>query len=100
MSPVTPTETAAARAEQMLERHGVVLRDAILSEAVPGGFAGLYPVFSAMKDAGRARRGYFVEGMGGSQFAPTGAIDRLRAASESNSVVCWRPSPPAADPSK
>jgi ATP-dependent Lhr-like helicase len=73
------TAAAAARAEQLLQRHGVVVRDAVLGEGVPGGFAGLYAVFSAMEDAGRVRRGYFVEGLGGSQFAAPGAVDRLRA---------------------
>ncbi|MFQ5947320.1 MAG: DEAD/DEAH box helicase, partial [Acidimicrobiia bacterium] len=78
---VAATASAAARAEQMLERHGVVVRDAVLNEGVPGGFAGLYPVLAAMEDTGRVRRGYFVEGLGGAQFALPGAIDRLRAAS-------------------
>ena len=68
-----------ARAEQMLERHGIVVRDGVLAEGVPGGFSGLYPVFSAMEDAGLLRRGYFVEGLGGAQFGLPGAIDRLRA---------------------
>jgi ATP-dependent Lhr-like helicase len=33
-----------------------------------------------MEEAGRIRRGYFVAGMGGAQFALPGAVDRLRAA--------------------
>jgi ATP-dependent Lhr-like helicase len=73
-----PTEIAAARAEQLLERYGVVVRDAVAAEGVPGGFSGLYRVWSAMEDAGRLRRGYFVEGLGGTQFALPGALDRLR----------------------
>ena len=75
---VTPTEQQAARAEQLLERHGIVVRDAVLAENVPGGFAGLYPVYSALEDVGRVRRGYFIEGRGGAQFALAGAVDRLR----------------------
>jgi ATP-dependent Lhr-like helicase len=31
-----------------------------------------------MEESGRIRRGYFVEGLGGSQFALPGAVDRLR----------------------
>jgi ATP-dependent Lhr-like helicase len=85
---------AAARAEQLLERHGVVVRDLVLAEGVPGGFAGLYPVYSAMDQAGRARRGYFVEGLGGSQFALPGALDRLRAG-ESGGVVTLAAADPA-----
>ncbi len=76
--PPTSTERAAARAELLLTRHGVLTRDAVLSE---GGlsFAALYPVLKALEEAGRARRGYFVAGLGGSQFAHPGALDRLRA---------------------
>lgn len=90
-----PTAAAAARADQLLERHGVVVREAVLAEGVPGGFAGLYPVFSAMEDAGRVRRGYFVEGLGGSQFAGTGAIDRLRSGSRSGEPVMLAAADPA-----
>jgi ATP-dependent Lhr-like helicase len=63
----------------LLERHGVVTRGAAVAERVPGGFAAAYRVLSAFEDAGRVRRGYFVEGLGASQFASTGAVDRLRA---------------------
>ena len=81
-TPPADTLIQAARADQMLERHGIVTRDAVLAEGPPGGFAGMYPVFRAMEDAGRVRRGYFVEGMGGSQFALPGGVDRLRAGSD------------------
>jgi ATP-dependent Lhr-like helicase len=73
------TERAKAVAEQLLERYAVVTRDAVLAEGVPGGFSGLYPLFRAMEDAGRVRRGYYVAGLGGAQFALPGAVDRLRA---------------------
>ena len=66
-------------AEQLLLRHGVVTRGAVVAERVPGGFAGVYPVLKAFEEAGRCRRGYFVEGLGGAQFAQPGAVDRLRA---------------------
>ncbi|HJW61903.1 MAG TPA: DEAD/DEAH box helicase, partial [Actinomycetes bacterium] len=68
-----------ARAEQLLDRHGVLTRGAVVAERIPGGFAGVYPVLKAMEDAGRCRRGYFVDGLGGAQFAVPGAVDRLRA---------------------
>ncbi|MGZ4627212.1 MAG: Lhr family ATP-dependent helicase, partial [Kineosporiaceae bacterium] len=74
-----PTLRAHAVAELLLERHGVVTRGASLAERVPGGVAAVYRVLSAVEDAGRVRRGYFVEGLGASQFATTGAVDRLRA---------------------
>ena len=77
----------AAIAEMLLDRHGVVTRDAVLAEGVPGGFSGLYPVFTAMEDAGRVRRGYFVEGLGGAQFANPGAADRLRSSTGTGLTV-------------
>ena len=83
----SPTAAAAARAEQLLARHGVLGRDAVLAEGLPGGFAGLYPLLSALEEAGRARRGYFVEGLGGAQFALPGALDRLRAGEPSGAVT-------------
>ena len=79
----TPTERAKAQAEQLLSRHGVLTRTAVLAEGVPGGFAALYPVLRALEEAGRVRRGYFVAGLGGSQFAHPGALERLRALRES-----------------
>jgi len=74
-----PTRRLHAVAEQLLDRHGILTRGAVVAERIPGGFAGVYPVLKAMEDAGRCRRGYFVDGLGGAQFAVPGAVDRLRA---------------------
>nr|WP_245718751.1 DEAD/DEAH box helicase [Micromonospora rhizosphaerae] len=74
-----PTRRAAALADVLLERHGVVTRGAVLAEQVAGGFAAVYPVLSALEERGAARRGYFVEGLGAAQFAVPGAVDRIRA---------------------
>ncbi|WP_408899251.1 ATP-dependent helicase [Nocardioides sp. R1-1] len=74
-----PTRRAHAAAEQLLERHGVVTRGAVVNERVPGGFAAVYKVLSAFEEAGRCRRGYFVEGLGAAQFGTAGAVDRLRS---------------------
>ncbi len=76
-----PTVRAAAVAETLLDRHGVLTRGAVVAERTPGGFAATYRVLSAFEDAGRVRRGYFVEGLGAAQFATGGAVDRLRAGS-------------------
>jgi ATP-dependent Lhr-like helicase len=73
------TERTHATAVALLERHGVVTREAVLAEGIAGGFASVYPVLKAMEEAGRARRGYFVDGLGAAQFALAGAVDRLRA---------------------
>ncbi|MFJ6197149.1 ATP-dependent helicase [Micromonospora sp. NPDC092111] len=74
-----PTRRAAALADLLLERHGVVTRGAVVAEQVSGGFAAVYPVLAALEERGAARRGYFVEGLGAAQFAVPGAVDRLRA---------------------
>jgi ATP-dependent Lhr-like helicase len=73
------TVRATAFAEQLLERHGVVTRGAVMSEGVPGGFATAYKVLSGLEETGRTRRGYFVEGLGAAQFATPATVDRLRA---------------------
>ncbi len=87
------TERQAAVVMQLLQRHGVFTRGAASREWAPGGFAALYPVLKAMEEAGKVRRGYFVEGLGGAQFAVTGADELLRAESDpvdpqaSNAVI-------------
>jgi ATP-dependent Lhr-like helicase len=76
------TEWAAAMAQQLLTRHGVVTRETVASEAVAGGFSAVYQVLKAMEDAGRIRRGYFVAGLGAAQFAMPAALDLLRSMRE------------------
>jgi len=73
------TPRATALAEQLLERHGVVTRGAVVSEGVAGGFALAYKVLSGLEETGRTRRGYFIEGLGAAQFATPATVDRLRA---------------------
>lgn len=77
--PLTVTQRQTAFAQQLLTRYGLVTRDAVSRENAPGGFAAVYPVLKAMEEAGRVRRGYFVEGLGGAQFAMSGADDLLRS---------------------
>ena len=78
-APPSRTERVHAQALVLLERHGVLTREAVAGEAVDGGFSAIYPVLRAMEEAGRIRRGYFVDGLGAAQFALPGAVDRLRA---------------------
>ncbi len=68
-----------AQAEVLLERYGIVTRETVIAEGIPGGFAALYGELSNLETLGVARRGYFVEGLGGAQFALGGAVERLRA---------------------
>ena len=67
-----------ALAELLLERHGIVTRDGVRSEGIPGGYGAVYAELRALETLGLCRRGYFVEGLGGAQFALGGAIERLR----------------------
>jgi ATP-dependent Lhr-like helicase len=76
------TERRTALARSLLDRHGVLTREAVHAEGIPGGFTAVYDVLKAMEDAGKVRRGYFVAGLGATQFALPGADDRLRAARE------------------
>ncbi|TMB46810.1 MAG: DEAD/DEAH box helicase [Chloroflexi bacterium] len=81
------TERLHSEAGVLLQRHGVLTREAVVAEGWAGGFASLYPVLRAMEESGRIRRGYFVEGLGGSQFALSGAVDRLRSLRESGGGI-------------
>ena len=76
-----PDSTLCAhyQAELLLNRHGVLTRGAVAAEGIPGGFATLYKVLSTFEDAGRCQRGYFIESLGGAQFAVASTVDRLRS---------------------
>ncbi|WP_460477529.1 ATP-dependent helicase [Brachybacterium huguangmaarense] len=78
VDPVDAGARSAALATLLLDRHGVVTRGAMGIEDVPGSFAGVYRVLSALEEGGQCRRGYFVDGLGASQFAPSEAVDLLR----------------------
>ena len=73
------TKRALARARLLLDRYGIVSRRCAQHEELPGGFASVYKVYRELEEQGRVRRGYFVDGLEGAQFAYAGAIDRLRA---------------------
>ena len=93
-------ERRRALAELLLERYGIVTREQVLAEGIKGGFAMLYDTFSNLETLGVCRRGYFIEGMGGAQFALPGAVERLRAAppsgrARSSSAPPTPPSPTA-----
>ena len=79
-----PTSTVAAHAvaTQLLERHGVLTREAALAEGVVGGFSAVYGVLKVLEERGQTRRGYFVSGLGAAQFSLPGAVDRLRSVRE------------------
>jgi len=83
-SSVNTTQRANAMAHQLLTRYGVLTREAPGAENVLGGFSAVYPVLKAMEEAGRLRRGYFVAGLGATQFAMPGAVDLLRSLRDEN----------------
>ena len=74
----TTTESSHALALQLLNRYGVLLRESVAAENVPGGFSAVYDVLKALEESGRIRRGYFVAGLGATQFALPAAVDLLR----------------------
>jgi ATP-dependent Lhr-like helicase len=73
-----PRDRARALAEALLDRHGVLTRPAALAEGIPGGFSSVYGELRLMEEGGLCQRGYFVEGLGGAQFALPAAVERLR----------------------
>ncbi len=75
-----PDSTVRAHftAELLMNRYGVLTKGAAVTEGVPGGFAALYKVLTAFEEAGRSQRGYFIESLGGAQFAVASTVDRLR----------------------
>ncbi len=79
---MTATERMTGLARQLLARHGVLTREALAAENINGGFSAIYPALRVMDDAGRVRRGYFVTGLGATQFALPGALDLLRSLRE------------------
>ncbi|MDT0327459.1 DEAD/DEAH box helicase [Nocardiopsis lambiniae] len=78
-----PTRRTLAAVEARLERRGLLLKGWQGGGITPDE----YRVLRSMEEAGRVRRGYFVEGLGGAQFALPGAVDRLRALSDAEGAV-------------
>lgn len=78
-SAVSQTEWSHAVAQQLLHRHGIVARETVTQENIPGGFSAIYEVLKALEESGRVRRGYFVAGLGATQFALPSAVDLLRS---------------------
>lgn len=76
---MSPTERTTDLVAGMLDRHGVLTRGAVLQEGLEGGFSAAYQVLSGFEQAGKVLRGYFVDGLGGAQFATGPVVDRLRS---------------------
>ena len=78
-TPLTVTRWSANIAQQLLVRHGIVLRETAIAENIPGGYPTIYPALKTMEDSGWVRRGMFVAGLGAAQFAMPNAVDLLRS---------------------
>ena len=75
-----PEEQRVSRqAHQLLERYGIVTRDCLGREEWANGWARLYRRLQLMEMRGEVRRGYFVRGLPGVQFALPEAVERLRS---------------------
>ncbi|MDQ0675735.1 ATP-dependent Lhr-like helicase [Pseudarthrobacter siccitolerans] len=88
-----PTIHARATAELLLDRYGVVTRGSVMAEQILGGFGLMYKVLARLEEAGRCRRGYFIEHLGAAQFAVPATVDRLRSYSEDSQLA--KPEPVA-----
>jgi len=75
---LTPTQWSANITQQLLARHGVVMRETAIAEMIPGGYPTIYPALRTMEESGKIRRGMFVAGVGAAQFAVPPAVDTLR----------------------
>jgi ATP-dependent helicase Lhr and Lhr-like helicase len=84
---VDPARRRRAQAELLLQRYGLLTREQVSAEGVVGGFSGLYNALSELETLGVCRRGYFVEGLGGAQFALPGAVERLRSSPQPYATV-------------
>jgi ATP-dependent Lhr-like helicase len=84
-----------ALAELLLERQGIVTRDGVRAEGIPGGYGSVYGELRKLETLGVCRRGYFVEGLGGAQFALPGAVERLRERPEEETALVLAAADPA-----
>jgi ATP-dependent Lhr-like helicase len=76
---LTPTGWSANFAQQVLVRHGIVMRETAVAENIAGGYSAVYPALKQMEESGWIRRGMFVAGLGAAQFAMPAAVDLLRS---------------------
>jgi ATP-dependent Lhr-like helicase len=88
-----PTIHARATAELLLDRYGIVTRGSVIAENILGGFGLMYKVLARLEEAGRCRRGYFIEHLGAAQFAVPATVDRLRSYTEDTQLA--KPEPVA-----
>ncbi len=98
-TPAAQTAWSHSLALQLLHRYGIVTRETVVQENLPGGFSAVYDVLKALEESGRVRRGYFVAGLGAAQFAVPAAVELLRslrnASPEKSEMVALAAADPA-----
>ena len=77
--PLPPAEVAARQARQLLARHGVVTHESLDDEIGAWDWGLIYPELQRLEMRGEVRRGYFVRGLPGVQFALPEVVEQLRA---------------------
>ncbi|MHB1354579.1 MAG: DEAD/DEAH box helicase [Anaerolineae bacterium] len=80
-NPPTP-EQVQATARMLLQRHGVLARECLAGETLACTWSDLYPALQVLEMRGEIRRGYFIRGLSGAQFAATEAVEELRSTSK------------------
>jgi ATP-dependent helicase Lhr and Lhr-like helicase len=73
-----PARRAEAWATRLLASHGVVARETAAAVEAPIPWPVLLDALATMEARGEVRRGYFVRGLSGIQFALPAAVERLR----------------------
>jgi len=76
---LSPEERSDRQARLLLGRYGIVTRECLLSENGAAAWDGIYRSLQLMEWRGEVRRGYFVRGLSGVQFALPEAVESLRA---------------------
>jgi ATP-dependent Lhr-like helicase len=77
--PLPPGEIAARQARQLLARYGVVTHASLDDETGAWDWSMIYPELQRLEMRGEVRRGYFVRGLPGVQFALPEVVEQLRA---------------------
>jgi ATP-dependent Lhr-like helicase len=97
LDPAEEADLAEIVARQWLDRYGVVARDWWKRERPAVSWRAVYRELRRLEMRGEARRGYFVEGLAGAQFALPSAVEELRAsaASTDEALVVMASSDPA-----
>ncbi|HWC31514.1 MAG TPA: DEAD/DEAH box helicase, partial [Actinomycetota bacterium] len=88
-------ERATAWAARLLASYGVVAREMAAAAEVPTPWPLVADALATLEARGEVRRGYFVRGLSGVQYAATGAVDRLRRRSSSGGLRLVAASDPA-----